>query len=204
MSDIYVYEFGDSLYLNITNRCPNNCDFCIRRIKDGVNKHRLWLKNEPDFEQVKAALDEFDLKKYKETVFCGFGEPMCNLPVLLDVAKYLKDKGCRVRINTNGLASLINNVDTAKLIAPIVDSVSISLNASTAEKYQAICHSRFGLAAFDAMLSFAKDCQKQGIDTVLSVVDCVGAEEVEACRKVAESVGVRLRVRETINKDTDY
>ena len=173
MTNNYVYEFGDSLYLNITNRCPNNCEFCIRNIKDGVSGSDLWLLKEPTFEELVDDISMYDLSKYKEIVFCGFGEPMCNL-------------------------SMISQ------IAPYIDSVSVSLNASTPEVYQEICRSKYGEAAFDAMLKFTKDCVNAGIDTTMSVVDFIGEDEVRACGELAKSVGAHFKVRETIREDTEY
>lgn len=205
MTNNYVYEFGDSLYLNITNRCPNNCEFCIRNIKDGVSGSELWLLKEPTYQELVDDLSLYDLKKYKEIVFCGFGEPLCNLSMISQIAPYLKKKGCRVRINTNGLGNLINNRDdVAKLIAPYVDSVSISLNASNRETYQEICRSKYGEAAFDAMLKFAKDCVDAGIDTTMSVVDFIGEDEIKACGELAKQAGAHYKVRETIREDTEY
>ena len=205
MTNNYVYEFGDSLYLNITNRCPNNCEFCIRNIKDGVSGSDLWLLKEPTYQELVDDLGMYDLKRYKEIVFCGFGEPMCNLSMISQIAPYLKNKGCKIRINTNGLGNLINKrEDVAKLIAPYIDAVSISLNASDADTYQEICRSKYGKDAFYAMLKFAKDCVDAGIDTTMSVVDFIGEEEIEACRKLAVETGAHFKVRETIREDTEY
>ena len=180
MPNNYVYQFGDSLYINLTNRCPNSCDFCIRRIKSGVSGHELWLDKEPTLEELRAALEKEDIAKYKEVVFCGFGEPMCRLDLILGAAEYLKRQGATIRINTNGLGDLINGRDTVSLLKGYVDHFSISLNASTAEGYQKICHSRFG------------------------EVDCIGIEEIEKCRAIVESTGAHFRVRTTINADTEY
>ncbi len=205
MTNNYVYEFGDSLYLNITNRCPNNCEFCIRNIKDGVSGSDLWLLKEPTYQELVDDLGMYDLKRYKEIVFCGFGEPMCNLSMISQIEPYLKNKGCKIRINTNGLGNLINKrEDVAKLIAPYIDAVSISLNASDADTYQEICRSKYGKDAFYAMLKFAKDCVDAGIDTTMSVVDFIGEEEIEACRKLAVEAGAHFKVRETIREDTEY
>ena len=205
MKNNYVYEFGDSLYLNITNRCPNRCEFCIRNVKQGVAGNELWLEKEPTCDDMLSALAHFDLKKYKEVVFCGFGEPMCNFQIISEIGPYLKEQGCRTRINTNGLGGLINDrADIPALIAPYIDCVSISLNASTAEEYQRICRSKYGVKAFDAMLDFAKGCVEAGIETTMSVVDCIGEKEISACRALADRTGAHFRVRETINEDTEY
>lgn len=205
MNNVYVYEFGDSLYLNLTNRCPNRCEFCLRSFKDGVNGNRLWLLKEPTFEEVKEDLAMFPLSKYREIVFCGFGEPTCNLSMMSQVGPYVKAKGCKTRLNTNGLGNLINNrTDVPHLIAKYIDTVSISLNASTAEGYDEICRSKYGKDAFYAMLDFAKGCVEEGIDTVMTVVDFIGEEEIEACRKVVEPTGAKFRVRATVREDTVY
>ena len=205
MNDVYVYEFGDSLYLNLTNRCPNRCEFCLRNFKDGVGGNKLWLLKEPTFEELKEDISLFDLKKYKEVVFCGFGEPTCNLSLMSQIGPYLKSKGCKLRLNTNGLGNLINGRDDVpKLIAKYIDFVSISLNASTAEGYDEICRSKYGKEAFYAMLNFAKDCVSEGIDVTMSVVDFIGEEEIAACAKVVESTGAKFRVRETVREDSDY
>ena len=200
-----IYDFKDSLYINLTNSCSNSCDFCIRNIKDGVNGNGLWLDEDPTAEQVISELAKRDLSVYREVVFCGFGEPTCALPVLVEVAKYLKSRGAVTRINTNGQANLINGCDNAaEILAPVIDHIFVSLNASNAEKYQSICHSEFGEEGFYAMLKFTAQCVEAGIDTAMSVVDCIGEEEIEACRKVAESVGAKYRVRATVHEDDEY
>lgn len=205
MTNNYVYEFGKSLYLNITNRCPNKCEFCIRNIKNGVSGNDLWLLKEPTYQELVDDLSLYPLSKYDEIVFCGFGEPTCNLSVVSQIGPYLKRKGCKIRMNTNGLGNLINNRDdVAKLISPYIDCISISLNASTPEVYQEICRSKYGEKAFYAMLQFAKDCVACGIDTTMSVVDFIGEDEIEACRKLVESTGAKFRIRETIREDTEY
>ncbi|MDE7373463.1 MAG: TatD family nuclease-associated radical SAM protein [Clostridia bacterium] len=205
MANTYAYEFGNSLYLNLTNRCPNSCEFCLRNFKDTVNGNELWLEEEPTFEDLKAGLAKFDLSKYDSVVFCGFGEPTCNLDMMSKIGPYIKSKGCKIRLNTNGLGNLINGrSDVAKELAAYVDFVSISLNASTAEGYDAICHSQYGKEAFDAMLDFTKDCVREGIDTTMSVVDCIGEEEIAACAKVVEGTGAKFRVRATIDENTEY
>ena len=195
----YVYEYGDSLYINLTNKCPNNCEFCLRNFKNGVGEDDLRLSTEPNFEDVKEALSLFPLKKYDEIVFCGFGEPMCALSVMSQVGPYLKRLGLKTRVNTNGLGGLWNKRDDVpQLISKYIDSVSISLNASNRELYQEICRSKYGEEAFDAIIDFTKGCVENGIDTTLTVVDFIGEDEIAQCRKLAEELGAKFRVRPTI------
>lgn len=195
----YVYEYGDSLYINLTNKCPNNCEFCLRNFKNGVGEDDLRLSREPNFEDVKEALSLFPLKKYDEIVFCGFGEPMCALSVLSQVGPYLKRLGLKTRVNTNGLGGLWNKRgDVPQLISKYIDAVSISLNASNRELYQEICRSKYGEEAFDAIIDFTKGCVENGIDTTLTVVDFIGEDEISECRKLADELGAKFRVRPTI------
>ena len=201
---IYAYEFEDNLYINLTNKCPNRCSFCIRNVKDEVNGNYLWLKKKPSYGDVIDAINKFDLKKYNEVVFCGFGEPTCELDLLCRIGDFLKKHNKVVRLNTNGLANLINKQENvANKLVGIVDEVSISLNASDAEKYQNICKSIYP-NAFGEMLKFAQQCVQAGICTILSVVSTIGKEEIEKCAKIAENIGAKFRVREYIKEDDEY
>ena len=190
-----TYVYADKIYLNLTNKCSNNCEFCIRRNNDGLLDDYLWLDKEPTADEVIADLEKYELEKYDEAVFCGFGEPLYAIDVLIETADWLKAHGVKTRLNTNGQAGLISGPDTALKLKGRIDTVSISLNASDAEKYQKICHCKFNEEGFFEMLRFAVQCKKEGIRTVLSVVDVIGEEEVEKCRKVAKNVGVDFRVR---------
>jgi len=192
----YVYDFEGKTYLNLTNRCNNACTFCVRNHADGIADDPLWLDKEPIAEDVIAVLETWEISD--EVVFCGFGEPTMNLDALLKVAKYLKELGKKTRLNTNGLANMQHGRDVVPEIARVIDSVSISLNEASAEKYDAVCKSDFGLDAYDAMLDFTEKCVKAGIDTKLSVVDVISKEDIEKCKEIAAKVGAELRVREYI------
>lgn len=200
MADI-VYTYGGSVYLNITNACPCKCEFCIRNNGDSVgDADTLWFSgHSPSFEEVKAEIDAFDFTPYTgEIIFCGYGEPTCAYDVFVRTAKYLKEKmpNCRLRINTNGLSDLLNKKETAKEICSLVDTVSISLNAPTSEKYEALCHPTFKEKAFPAILKFAEECKNEGTAFVkFSLVDVISKEDIEACKKIADSMGIPLRVR---------
>ena len=136
-----------------------------------------------------------DITRYKEYVFCGFGEPTLRLDALLSIGKELKRRGATVRLNTNGQADLIHKRDVSSELASAVDKINVSLNEATADAYAALCKPAFGEAAFSALQTFAANCAKRGIDTWLSVVDILGQEKLEACRKIAAACGVPLKVR---------
>ncbi len=195
--DEILYTYNSNVYLNITNACPCNCEFCIRRTSDSVGESgSLWLSHNPSFEDVKKAIDNFDFSGYSEAVFCGYGEPTSSFEVLIKTAKYLREKGIKTRLNTNGLGCLINKRDITKELCENVDFISISLNASNAEKYEAIVHPVFGIISFDAMLDFGRKCKEYTDNVAFSVVDIIGETEIEASQKIADDIGIKLRVRE--------
>ena len=191
----FAYEMGDNIYINLTNRCSNACTFCVRNGKDSYYGNKLWLQREPTCGEVLAAVPQ---KPYKEAVFCGFGEPTERVGVLVEVAAALKARGFKIRINTNGQGNLINGRDITADLAGVVDYVNVSMNAPSAEEYQAVCKSRFGERAFTAMLDFAALCAERGIKTVFSVVDCIGRQKVEECARIAAARNIPLRVHPRI------
>ena len=193
-----TYAGRNSIYVNITNRCPCACIFCLRHNKDHVfNSNSLWLEREPTVKEICDSIDTWDLEKYDEIVFCGYGEPTERLDDLLQVASYVKSNGkTRIRINTNGLSDLINEEKTAHKLKGLIDSVSISLNATDKEEYLKIVRPKFGIDSYDAMLSFAKDCTEYVGEVIMTVVDVVTSkEEQERSREICESIGATLRVR---------
>jgi TatD family-associated radical SAM protein len=191
----YVYKYGGSLYINLTNRCSNACAFCIRTRQEGLGGNRLWLESEPSAADVIAALRDNDFRSAPEVVFCGYGEPTCRLPELLETARFLRGEGVPVRLDTNGQGNLINGRDITDDLAECIDVVSISLNNSTARAYQAACRSRYGERAFGAVLDFARLCVPKFKKTVMTVVGSIGAEEIEECRALCGGIGAEFRVR---------
>jgi TatD DNase family protein len=187
-----VYRIRDSLYLNVTNRCTNSCVFCIRQKTDFIKGHNLRLEREPDAAEVIAAIG--DPARFKEVVFCGYGEPLLRLELVKAVAKWLKDKRARVRINTNGQGSIIAGRNIAPELAELVDEVSVSLNAADDKTYQGVCHSRYGDAAFTEVKRFVSECVRAGIKTSVTVLEMPGIS-VTACGDLAAELGVPLRVR---------
>ena len=198
MTITYTYRRG--LYVNLTNRCPCACVFCLRQNGDGVGgSGSLWLEHEPSAEEARAAIDARDLGQFDEVVFCGYGEPTERLEVLLESARHIREvaPSCRIRVNTNGLSDLSNGRETAPLLKGLVDVVSVSLNTPDPDEYVRMCRPRFGRRSYDAMLAFARDCRRFVPEVVLSIVGSpvTTPEQQTACRAIADSIGVKLRIR---------
>lgn len=191
--DNYVYMLDGVPYINLTNRCCNHCTFCLRNNGSGIGGSTLWLEKEPTAQEVIELLDK--LENPKEVVFCGYGEPTCRMDILPQIAQYLKSRGIATRLNTNGLGNLIAGEDIVPVLKGKIDAVSISLNEADAAGYDAVSRSDYGEAAFEAMLSFAKECVDAGIRTTMSVVDVIGEKKIAECRAIAERCGANFRVR---------
>ena len=195
---VILYEVHTGLYVNMTNKCPCACTFCLRQEKDEMNHSgSLWLEREPSVDEIKAEFENFDMSKYKEVVFCGFGEPTERLEDVLEVAAFVKEKyGLPTRINTNGLSDLIYNKDTAPMFKDKIDTVSISLNTPNKERYYELTRSKFGIDSFDAMLKFAENVKHYVKNVVLTTVSTTLSEDEEReCAQICERLGVTYRIR---------
>ena len=157
----------------------------------------LWLEREPTAQEVIAEFGKWDLPAFQEIVFCGFGEPTCALPVLLEVAGWLKEQGAPpIRVNTNGQGSLIAGRDISSELAACVDTVSVSLNHPDPEKYQSLVRSRYVNAAFPAILDFARKCVQAGIHVIMTTVaTTITHEEENHCREICREIGASYRIR---------
>lgn len=198
--DTYLYTLDGNLYVNLTNKCSNGCDFCVRNERSSYYGNYLWLRNgDPTVEGVIAAAKGFgDLSRFKEVVFCGFGEPTYKMAEMLALCDFFHEKGLKTRLNTNGQGNLINKRDIVPDLKDKIDFVNVSLNASCVEKYQPICRSQYGESGFAGMIEFAKLCRRNGVPCRFSIVDCIGEDEVEACKRLAESIKIPLYVRKYI------
>jgi TatD DNase family protein len=188
-----AYRIRDSLYLNITNRCSNRCSFCAKFSDFFVKGHFLKLDHEPSFDEVMAAVG--DPSAYDEIVFCGYGEPLLRLDLVRRVAAELKQRGCRIRINTDGQANLVYGRNVLPELEGIVDSISVSLNAPDSATYSRLCATPFGEAGFTGVCEFLAEARKH-IPMVIASVVTVPGIDVEAVRELARTLGVQFRVRE--------
>lgn len=198
-----AYSYGTSLYVNITNRCPNRCGFCVRTQADGFYADNLWLEREPTREEILDDILAKDPLAYEAVVFCGYGEPTERLDDMLFVCRELKARfpALPIRLNTNGQADLIAGRNTAPDFAGLLDVISISLNAATPDGYQAICRSRYGTEAFSALLTFAERVKEIVPSVVFSVVrGTIPDAELADCQAIADACGVPLRIREYIQR----
>ena len=191
----WTYPIRDSLYLNLTNRCTLHCTFCGKFRDFVVKGHNLRIGRDPGVEEVWAAIQSADPTRYREVVFCGYGEPLLRPDVVETLARRLREAGVKwIRINTDGLANLVHGEDVLARLAGLVDELSVSLNAPDAATYARYCRSRYGEDAFRAVLEFLNSARER-IPVVTATVVALPGLDIEACRRLAERIGVRFRVR---------
>jgi len=193
-----LYRYGSRYYINMTNRCPCRCVFCVRDSTPALgDADSLWLDREPTVEEVKNELLSRDLSDSPEIVFCGYGEPTERFEDLKEIAVFIKEVlHKRVRLDTNGLGSLINGRDIVPELKGIVDSVSISLNAKDEDEYLEVTRSRFGPGSYKAVLDFIEECRRTVDGVTVSVVGgSISQASEDECARIAENMGVAFRVR---------
>ena len=186
------------LYVNITNQCNCDCVFCLRQKKTMAEKSSLWLKHEPTIEEIKAELQKAPWSLINEVVFCGFGEPTLRLNELITSLKFVREiqPNISTRLNTNGLGELAHGREIAADFSGLLDVVSISLNASTAERYYQLTRAKYGIKSYEAMLTFSEHMRAYVPKVVLTIVDHVNSEEeIERCQKICNERSLTLRVR---------
>ena len=194
-----TYVLDCSLYINITNKCNNNCDFCVRNHTDVIgDSQSLWLEREPTSDEIWNDIKKRNLDDYKEIVFCGYGEPTMRMDVVAEISEKIKSiTKTPVRLNTNGLANLLYKKDITFMLK-FIDIVSISLNAKNKTDYDKLCHSDYGLEAFDGMLDFAVKCKSVVKTVKFTIVDTLSPDDIDACRKIAQEKDIELRIRTLI------
>ncbi len=200
MSNILVYKLDEKIYINLTNKCTNDCIFCLRHDKDDVKGQKLWLDSE-DFgaEDVIEQLKNF--KMSSEVVFCGYGEPLLKLDILKEVSKYLKENypDIKIRINTNGHANYVYKRNIVPELKGLVDLISVSLNAENSQEYDRLSQPKFQ-GAYEEVKKFIKACSDEGIEVAASIVEGYKGEhhDIGLCEKIANDCGAKLRIREWI------
>lgn len=203
MSNILVYTLDKKIYINLTNRCTNDCIFCLRKDKDDVCGQALWLDNENS--TAKDVIEQFE-KIYTDTpsqevIFCGYGEPMLKFDELKETASYIKKQypNTKIRINTNGHANFVYKRNVLPELKGLIDEISVSLNGTTKKEYDELSQPKFA-EAYDEVKKFIKACSDEGISVVASVVDGYKGRhlDLEKCEEIAKDLGAKLRVREWI------
>jgi TatD DNase family protein len=182
----FTYPLKNSLYINLTIRCNADCVFCDRKGEAVVKGHNLKIEREPSAEEVIAEIG--DPGRYNEIVFCGYGEPTIRLDALKQVARWVKDKGGRTRLNTDGHGNIINKRNILPELVGLIDAVSISLNSTDPAQYGALMRLD-GVRFFPAMLEFAREAVKSLPRVVMTIVDLQEVDEDRARRFVEDEVG---------------
>lgn len=196
-----VYLLDGKIYINLTNKCTNECLFCIRTLKDDVCGTNLWLKD--DIVSAEEVIKQLKGLKKDETdiVFCGYGEPTLKLDVLKEVAKFVKEnyKNVKIRVNTNGHANFIYKRNIIPELVGLVDEFSVSLNAPNEELYRELAQPNLVCSnILEEVKDFIKKSVEAGISTTASVVEGYKDYDIDVkeCERITNELGAKFRVRE--------
>ncbi|MBR2505284.1 MAG: TatD family nuclease-associated radical SAM protein [Elusimicrobiaceae bacterium] len=198
-----VYRFKNGIYINLTNRCPNLCTFCIKtKWAMQFDGHNLDLAGqEPTAEEILADLEKELQTPAQEVVFCGYGEPTMRLDTVLQVGQTLKKHArypqFKIRLNTNGLGNLINKRNIVPELKTAVDKVYVSLNAENETLWQKLMHPAPEYKnGYSSVKEFIQSCAQAGFEKVAaSCVENTGAD-IQAVKELALSLGAEFNDRE--------
>lgn len=189
-----AYKIRNSLYLNITDRCTLECAFCPKFNGTWqVHEHNLQLDHRPSTSDIINAIG--DPSQYEEIVFCGYGEPTLRLKILLEVAEYIKLHHGKVRINTDGLANLVNKRNVLPELGKVVDALSVSMNAQSSDIYDIHCKPQLK-GSFEAMLDFLKQAPDYIPDVTATAINGLEGVDIDKCKALAQELGIKFRQRE--------
>ena len=203
MSNVLVYTLDGKIYINLTNRCTNDCIFCLRKDKDDVKGQELWLddENSTTGDVVEQFENIYKNTPSKEVIFCGYGEPMLKFDVLKSVAEYIKKTypETKIRVNTNGHANYVYKRNVVHECKGLIDEFSVSLNGSTKEEYNELSQPKFEGAYYEVK-KFIKTCSDEGFSVVTSVVEGYKGRhlDLKKCEQIVKDLGAKFRVREWI------
>jgi len=206
MENSIVYRFKNSLYINLTNRCPNLCSFCIKtKWNMEFDKYDLNLRGqEPSARAVCDALyAEMKKTPAEQIVFCGYGEPTMRLPVLLEICDELKKNKYpgAIRLNTVGLGDLIWKKNIVPQLKGRVDQIYISLNSHDPKQWAALVRPAKGFEdGYASVVKFIKECIGNFDKVVVSTVGGVGVDAAEM-KKFVENLGAEFYVRDFLDKN---
>ncbi|MEJ7555733.1 MAG: YchF/TatD family DNA exonuclease, partial [Aquificaceae bacterium] len=182
-----TYVINNKLYINLTNKCNLHCEFCQRERERNfmVKGYWVWVSRDPSVEEVIREIG--DPTKYEEIVFCGYGEPTLRFSALKEIAKWVKEKGGKVRVDTNGLMFTFLPKEKLRELKGLVDVWSVSLNAQDKETYNKVCRPAQG-DAFEKVVEFIKEAVKEGFEVVATAVDYEGVD-MKKTEELARSLG---------------
>jgi TatD DNase family protein len=188
-----VYQYGESLYVNVTSICQSRCTFCIRNTQDGIAGYNLRHRKDPSDELVQSTIEVFPVEEFKELVFCGFGEPTLRSDLIVKCSVAARARGVRTRLDTNGLCTSFMDDDKVLELLRGFDSVSISLNASGAKEYARICPTSVE-NPWDHLMKFISLARRSGIETQVSAVRNSGTD-IQRVEALTRRLKMQLRIR---------
>lgn len=216
---IYRKRNDSEFSINLTNRCPNACVFCIRDTDSGWTRNtlngdklNLYLHHEPSVGDIKSAILS-ELMNWshppKLVKFCGYGEPVLCLEKVIELSNFLRKliPLTEIQLNTSGwpLFNYLNGVASLKELKDSgVNTLSISLNAPDEHTYNKLVRPGcfdFEASAFKNTLLTIKTAKDLGFKVKSSIVMLpILRNKIKECRELVENLGSFFIAREYVGK----
>lgn len=193
--DTWFYTIDDRLYINLTDRCSLDCVFCPKT-QGCFNLHQydLHLDRLPKLDELLSVMPS--LSDFSEVIFCGFGEPTLRLNILLQLAQHIKQQSdVFIRLNTDGLGSLVNKRNIVPELSQCIDAVSVSMNAQNEIIYAQHCRPAIE-GSYVAMLDFLKQAKQSTLQVTATAINGLEGVDVDACHILSNQIGIKFRARE--------
>ncbi|OGR68057.1 MAG: hypothetical protein A2081_02850 [Elusimicrobia bacterium GWC2_61_19] len=211
-SPTIVYRYKSGLYVNLTNRCPTACVFCVKNSWKmdyrGSNLNLAGTEPSPA-EIIALARKEWTAAPFEEFVFCGYGEPTMRLEALLATARLIKHgkaapipPSMRVRLNTNGLANAVWGRNVVPEMKGLIDSVHVSLNTSDPAQWAELMRPMAPWAAtgFEKVKEFIREASLLLPEAYATAVEGNGVD-IGNFKTLAEKLGAEPRVRPRLDEE---
>ena len=129
-----------------------------------------------------------------EAVLTGVVDPLDNLEHTLALASHARERGWRVRVNSQGFANQTAGRDVTKELNGLVDEIDVTLFGVNSRQHDELAYPLVGNDGWEQIRDFVRSSVGSGIETVCEFVATPGFEP-EPCRQFARDLGARYDIR---------
>ncbi len=209
-----VYRYKNGLYVNLTNRCPTACVFCVKntwKMDYRGSNLNLGGADPSPAEVIALAKEEWAAAPFEEFVFCGYGEPTMRLEAMLTCARMIKNgraaplpRALKVRLNTNGLANAVWGRNVVPELKGLIDSVHVSLNTADPAQWLALMRPLEPWASdgYEKVKEFIREASLLLPEIFVTAVEDKDID-TEKFKALAERLGAETRIRPRLEAPGD-
>ena len=199
---IYYKKGSEEMSINITNKCPNNCCFCIRDRKVGWSDSNLYLEKEPSLKEIEKEILK-SLKtnsKIKKVKICGYGERLLRASLLPNIVFLMKKERPEIIIQLATSGWPIYNTEEGityfkKSVENGLDIVYLGLHAINFKDYEKIVNPCISAKkAFSQTMDFVKMAVTLNLKVTCAFVD-LNNLSIEDVKKFTKKLNCKYEIR---------